>query len=467
MAFNPFKLFGRNKEIKQPLKQKSFNAGFNPAIFPSLLFNDVSADFISFDSPVKLLNSYKSNPIVNAVINIKANAFSNFRFKIEDLKTNELFYLKDAPDSNIKKLLTKPNPWQTSTEWKKMCKIHEGVFGNVYLYGSLPSGFTNIKFSGDNVSVLNFLPPYLTKPIITGNWLDATELDEIVKEYHFTDVLRSNYLNKIPTKQVFHMNEPNITYDTQFVKGVSKLLSLSKPISNIDKAYESRNVLIKRRGALGYLTSDRKSGDLGTLPLQDDHIEQIQDAYSKYGLLDNQYGLMILNQPVKYQEMGKSVKDLMLFEEVESSAITISNAFGVPELLTKAYVNGGTFENLGASERRLYDSTIIPETEIFIDGLNDFLKTEELGLKIHASFEHVKVLQNSKKEESETNQTNEQTALSSFKIGAFTYNQYLQAIGQPNDTEIGEKRIWDLQPNQIAAIVSDNNVLTETPLSNE
>lgn len=464
MAFKLLNPFGRNKKTKQPLKQKNFNADFNPAIFPSLFLNDVSADFISFDAPIKLLNSYKSNPIVNAVINIKANAFSNLRFKIEDLRTNEVFELKDAPDSNIKKLLTKPNAWQTSTEWKKMCKIHEGVFGNMYLYGSIPTGF---RFSGDNISVLNFLPPYLTKPIITGDWLDATDLSEIVREYQFKDVLRSNNLRKIPTEQVLHMNEPNITYDPQFVKGVSKLVALNKPISNIDKAFESRNVLIKKRGALGYLTSDRKSGDLGTMPLQPDDIEQIQDAYSKYGLLDNQYGLMILNQPVKYQEMGKSVKDLMLFEEVESSAIQVSNTFGVPELLTKAYVSGGTFENLQASERRLYDSTIIPETKIFIDGLNDFLKTEELGLKIHASFEHVKVLQNSKKEESETRQVDEQTALSSFKIGAFTYNQYLQAIGQPNDTQIGDLRIWDLQPNQIAAIVSDNNVLTETPPANE
>lgn len=463
MPFSLKNLFGRNKKVKSPLKQKAFDADFNSAIFPSLFLNDINAEFLSFDSPAKLLDIYTTNPIVNGVVNIKANAFKNLRFQIEDLRTNEIFELKDAPDSNIKTLLTKPNAWQTCTEWLQMYKIHEAIFGNTYLYASVPSGF---EVNAEDVTVLNLLPPYLTKPIVTGNWLETRDINDIVKEYQFHNVLKNN-IQKFKPNTILHLNEPNITYDLNFVKGKSKLLALSKPVSNIEKAYESRNVLIKKRGALGFLSSDRKSGELGTLPLMDQDIEQIQDQYNKYGTLDNQYSLLILNQPVKYQEMGKSVKDLMLFEEVESSTITISNSYGVPELLTKAYVSGGTFENLQASERRLYDSTIIPETKIFIDGLNDFLKTAELNIKIHASFDHVKVLQTSKTEESETRRRDEETALSSFKIGAFTYNQYLQAIGQPNDAEIGNLRIWDLQPNQIAAIISNNNVLTETTAGNE
>lgn len=448
MGFNFFK----KKPKQTDLKQKS--AGVNNHVgHPSFFITDDTASWLDLTTPGSLLGQYKNNPAVNAVINIEANAFSNLRFKIKDLKSGEVTTLEESKDEDIKKLLKSPNPWQTTNEWLRSFRINKLVFGNGYLYASVPVGYEN-SFDYTDVKVLNVLNSYLITPKITGNWLEAEDITDVVSYYEFNNTLKSR-VEKLDTLKILHINEPNIELDRNFVTGKSKLIALSKPISNIMGAFESRNVLIKKRGALGFLSSDKKDGDLGTLPLNEDEVEETQEGYQKYGLMSDQYQLLILNQPLKYQQMGMSVKELMLFEEVESSTIAIANSYGVPELLVKAYVKGGTFENLIASERRLYDSTIIPESEIFINGLNDFLKTKEKGIEIIGSFEHVKCLQKNQKEEAETHAIKERAVISAFRIGAITYNQYLQAIGLPNDPAIGEQKIWDLDEKKLEVIMSN------------
>ena len=103
-------------------------------------------------------------------------------------------------------------------------------------------------------------------------------------------------------------------------------------------------------------------------------------------------------------------------------------------------------------KRGLYDSTIIPEANDFVLGLNNFLKTKDLGIYLEVDFDHIASLQSDKKAEAMTNQINATTMLDAFKNGAVVYNDYLNALGLAHDDEIGELRIWDLEEEQLAAI---------------
>jgi hypothetical protein len=397
------------------------------------------------------LKCYQENPIVQAIINIKAEAFANIKFSVKDLKTDEIFPLEkyEKDKGKLAALLSRPNPLQSTYEWLMQHKVNNEVFGNAYVYASLPVGWKN-KFTYEDINVMNNLFSYKVTPVLTGKWLEATSLEEIVKEYIFLDMNGREL--RFPTNTVFHSNNVNIQLDAHFTEGKSKLIALRSPISNIDKAYESRNVLINRRGALGILTSEKKDEAMGNIALSPEEKKEVQDDYKKYGLMEDQHNLLISPQPLKYQKMAMSVKELMLFEEVESDAIAVANSFGVPELLAKYYLKGGTFSNLDASEKRLYDSTIIPESKDFMVGLNNFFKTKELGIELLGTYDHLNILQINKKEEAETQKTKQETALSAFKIGAITYNNYLAAFDMPNDAVFGELRIWDLNESQRSAI---------------
>lgn len=409
---------------------------------------------------IYLLDCYYENPVVQAVINIKAEAFANIRFKVKDLKTGEEIPLEDydKDGGKLHNLIGQPNPLQSTYEWLRQMKVNYEVFGNAYVYASLPIGWEN-RFTYRDINVLNNLPPYCMTKVLTGKWLDATKKDEIIANYVFNGF--NGNKKPINTNSILHLNNVNIKFDQSFTDGKSDLLALQKPISNIIYAYESRNVLIRKRGALGVLTSEKKDDVMGSLPMDDKEIKAVQDAFKNYGLLDDQFSHIISPMPLKYQRMAMSVKELMLFEEIEADAIAVAVAKGVPELLVKYYVKGGTFENMDASEKRLYDSTIIPESQDFMVGVNNFLKTKEMGIKLLGTYDHLNVLQENKKEEAETNSEKERTALSAFKIGAIVYDDYLNAIGMPSDPAIGSKRIWDLDEKQLAALkfntVKDGN----------
>lgn len=418
-----------------------------------------STSFITHGIPVwrnlselaYLLQCYSENTVVNAVVNIKAKAFSNMKFRVKDLKTGDIIPIEDydADGGKLKALIERPNPMQSTFEWLRQFKVNHEVFGNGYAYASIPVGYEN-NFTYEDINVMNNLPPYAMSPVLTGNWLEAETKEEIISEYELTGF--GGYIRHLPTATVFHVNSENIKLDEHFTEGVSDLIALQRPISNIDSAFESRNVLIRKRGAIGAWTSEKRDEAMGNLPLEEDEIEEVQKAFSKYGLLEDQYQQIISPQPLKWQKTAMNVKELMLFEEVEADAIAIANAKGVPELLMKYYIKSGTFNNLDASEKRLYDATIIPETNDFMIALNHFLKTRERDIELIGSFDHLNILQINKKEEADTIRVHEQAAVSAFRIGAITYDDYLQRIGLPADELIGSLRIWDLSEEQLKII---------------
>jgi len=57
-----------------------------------------------------LLKCYYENPVVQTIINIKAEAFANIKFRVKDLKNGEIVPLADykADRDMLKKLLKKP-----------------------------------------------------------------------------------------------------------------------------------------------------------------------------------------------------------------------------------------------------------------------------------------------------------------------------------------------------------------------
>ena len=421
---------------------------------PSTFITTSTPVWRNFSELIYLLDCYYQNPVVQAIVNIKAEAFANMRFKVKDLKTKEIYLLEDYEDDDgkLKKLLSRPNPLQTGSEWLRQLKVNYEVFGNGYVYGMVPVGWEN-NFTYQDIEVMNNLPPYCISPVLTGNWLTATTKEEIIQHYVLKNF--NNTTKELNTNSVMHFNNVNIQFDQNFTSGKSDLLALKMPITNIFKAYEARNVLLENRGPQGAWTSEKKDDAMGSIPMNDKEILAVQQAFSNYGILENQYLNVISPMPLKFQKTGFSTKELMLFEEVESDAIAIAVSKGVPELLVKYYIKGGTFENLDASEKRLYDSTIIPETNDFMSNFNYFFNTESLGIELIGSYDHLNILQSNKKEEAETVDKNSQAADRDFRTGIITVNQYLARIDEPHiegENGLGDMRIWDLSPEQQAAI---------------
>ncbi len=404
-----------------------------------------------------LLKCYYENPIVQSIINLKAEAFANIRFSVKDLKSGEVFPLNEyeKDKGKLNELLSQPNPLQNTYEWLRHLKVNREVFGNSYTYASIPEAF-NFK-SYQDITVINNLPSYLVTPVLTGAWLEAETRDEIIKEYVLENF---NGIKKhLPTNKILHLNNVNLKLDKNFTEGVSNLIALKNPISNIDAAFESKNVIITKRGPTGILSSNMKDDSTGsTLPLREDELKEVHKEFEKYGLMNGQFSHILSPYALTYQKTGFGVKELMLFEEISHSAIAVCHAYGVPEEIVKYYIKNGTLgTDSNVAEKRLYDSTIIPESEDFIKGLNNFFKTKEHGIVLIGSYDHVKVLQKNKKEEAEVKKITSETAKSNFMSGLTNYGQYAIACDvELEDKKMEKKMIWDLDENQLNAIGINN-----------
>jgi hypothetical protein len=419
-----------------------------------------AASWLGYGSDLEYLDAFSRNPVLRAIIEIKARAKSNLIFRIYDLKKKE--YIDTAstmrPDLlNLINLLKRPNPLQSYSEWQLLSEVNYSIFGNSYDYGTLPDGFTDLNYQ--TITSIKQLPPYLMGYMLTGKYFEQTTIEGILEKYMLS---LPTGVKDIPPAQIFHRNDVNIKFDQNFIKGTSKLCGLTMPLTNIEKAFESRNVIISKRGALGVFSSDLKDGT-GTFPLMDTQMTQIQEDFKKYGTLEDQWQYMFLRYPMTYTKTTLNVDELKLFEEVSADAMLVCNGFGVPEILLKLYLSGATFENQEASERRLYRSTVIPETNNQMEYLNNWLKTDAGGIRIDATWDHIPVLQSDKKAESETKKSTSTYMKELWLQGAITHNQWLFSLGLPKYPE-GEIRIWDLTPEQLAVIQkAASNIPQEEP----
>ena len=230
-------------------------------------------------------------------------------------------------------------------------------------------------------------------------------------------------------------------------------------------AFEARNVLGTKKGALGIISPEAKNEELGSLPFQPEQIEQIQEAEKKYGLRNNQDHYMISPAPMKFTKIAMNVKELGLFEEVSHSSMPICYSYGVPVGLVKNWIQTGTLgTDSDEEQKRMYSDSIIPQTEDDTEAVNEFLNLREHGIELVASFDHLKFLQADKKKEAETNKTKTETAEKKFFTGLTTYGQYAIAC----DVELYSKALenkyfFELEP-EIQAAISPKAKTTQTPV---
>lgn len=406
----------------------------------------LTPSYSNMSTNLDYLKAYTTNIGVGGVIDVKANAKGNVRFKIVDLEDNEITMKEmTSEQKHIYNLLKQPNVFQSSYEFWRQYEVFKCVFGNAYWYFSFPE-----TYEGDIMHLTSFtnLWSQFMSVNYTGRYFDAESIDEVIDKYVLS--MGTNWKKEFEPASIVHRNDVSVELDPESITlGISKLKNLRMAISNIDIAFGSRNVISKKRGALGIFTSDMKDAT-GNLPLTKDQKKKADTAFEKYGTLESQQQYILNEYPLKFQRTGMNMKDLMLFEEVATDVMHIAHKFGVPEVLVKAYLQGATFENQQASERRLYETTIIPETEDDILALNTYLKCEEYGFRIKATFDHIAVLQEDLKNRATVNRLNGQTMKELFMTNGCSIGEWRKAISLPVKDEDKDKYMLDFSDEELA-----------------
>ncbi|MPL90920.1 hypothetical protein SDC9_36978 [bioreactor metagenome] len=401
--------------------------------------------------------AYNICPPVNGIINRKARAFTNGKWWILDKENNEA---TGANVTGLQKLLKKPNPLQSWNQLLSQAKVYEQVFGEVFFFAIIPAGFTDKS----KIKALWVVPNWIINVRLTGKHYFQTELADIIEGY---DISLNGSSTPLPDGSVIHIRDINQN-STDVTRGQSRLASLQDPISNIVAAYEARNVLITRKGALGILSNQTRDA-AGAVPLQGEEKKEVQDEFAKYGLGKDQYQVIITNANLRWQPMTFPTKDLMLFEEIQDDVRQIADNFDYPMYLL-GFKEGSTYSNVGEAKKSLYQDTIIPEADGWAETFTNFFELDKQGLRLSVFYDHLDVFQQSEKEKADALLSKVNANLPLLEKNIITLNEFMVNLDFDTRGPEGDRLLSEIQSMPLAvklgvggtqamqAIIADTNI---------
>jgi hypothetical protein len=398
-----------------------------PDKFGDQFFYGIGLSSLNWDG-TKFLNDFML-PEVNGIISLKVNAFANGRLKILSDATGK----EVSNNEPIVKVLRNPNYLQSQKEFLQQTKFFREIYGN---------------------EVLNFLYPVGMPSSLKGMFTINPEIVRIKENLTIPPFLKTasdarysyiwnNQQREFDQDAILHMNRANVSncstisqqetkvdgFQRSYYWGMPTLASLQGPVKNIRAAYEARNVLIENRGALGILTNRASDGIGATMPLNPKDKKELHDEYRKYGLTKAQYQIIITSLSLDWKQMAIDADKLKLLEECKADTEILCLGFGVPYDMI---AQGVTFDNKLRAERQLYQNTIIPEAQEWVDGLNRKLNTADKSWTIHMTYDHLPVFQENQKERAGALMQLTAALDKALMAGAITVDQYkaeLQKFG--------------------------------------
>lgn len=367
--------------------------------------------------------AYECCPPVAAIINKKAQAYINGKTWV--LNTQGKAKGKEATTieaKKLQKLFAQPNPIQNWSQFEAQGYIYQQLFGYTLILSIKPVGFKeNI-----DASALWNIPPFM---------VDIEETNKLFYQTSQKGMIKKIVLNykgvssELDVDSVYILKDITPSFNS-LIFPQSRICALELPINNIIGAYESRNVLINYRGALGILTKDAgDGGQYGALPLPEGEKENIQNDFRRYGLKHHQWQIIITSASMKWQQMGYPTKDLMLFEEVEGSTQAICDGYNYQyELLSNS--KGVTFANKNEAKKLVYQDAILPEAQSIYGQWNQFFNTSKYNLVIDKDFSHVAVLQADQLQTAQARKARNDALLIEYQNDLITMNRWLELNGE-------------------------------------
>jgi HK97 family phage portal protein len=335
---------------------------------------------------------YRKNATVYSLVNIIAKAASSIPFQVYE-KVNDNDYkrykamnsgtldssvmhkanylkkkaLVELQDTDLHKLLDRPNPAQSYASWITEIIAFGKLTGNRYIYGIAPETGNG----AGKYKELYVMPSQLIE-IISGGIMQP------VKEY----AIEYNGQYKIPADQICHIKDFNPYFDGSgsHLYGQSPLRAGLRSMTTNNEAVQTGVKYLQNQTARGVLMSDE--GDLNEVQAQ-----QLKDKFRKnFQGSDNAGDIIITPKKLSWVNFGLNASDVSLIEQYNASIKDLCNIYNVPAVLLNN-TESSTYNNVKEAKKALYQNCVIPELNKIADELNRWL-APKYGEKLCIEFDY-------------------------------------------------------------------------------
>lgn len=442
------------------LPQKDSQSGHGTFVVDAWRYQQILSALDGLIQPSVVSNNFlemfRTIPEVFWPINYIAKRISEAHFDLKRTKDDSIVWCNRRGADTI---LTQPNPLMTWREVVYQHFVYKLTTGNAFFRASMPETITPDAVKFRWCSHYWSLPAHLVevKPMENSYGIPIfgiASIDELIKGYTLNIGAYSSLT--IPYCQIWHDRDglPELIKGNGYLKAMSRLVSLKKPIANLLAVYEARNVIYLKRGALGFVVA-QKEDPTGTVALEPREKEELREQVNnKYGVGEGQSPWGVTDIPVSFVRTNLSIQELQPFEETLEDAIKIAGAYDIPAVLVPRK-DQSTFSNQDAAEKSVYTSTIIPAAKRFCEALTTFLGLDREGLYIDCDFSDVACLQVGFKEKEEVNKLVNERCLLQFNNGLISINDWRSAIHMDAlEGEIYDKVKFEMTPEEISKVDS-------------
>lgn len=460
------------KEKELPLIVKGDNGAMpsnqgNNAVVDAWRYSQVASMLDGLIHPSVVGNNFielfKTIPEVFWPIDFIAKRISEAHFDLKRVKDDSLVWCNRMGADTI---LKQPNPIMTWREIVYQHFVYKLATGNAFFRAAMPENITPDAIKFQWCSNYWSLPAHLVqvKPMEHSYGVPMfgiADIEELIKGYQL-DLGPYTGLT-IPYWQIWHDRDgvPELIKGTGYLKSDSRLLSVKKPIANLIAVYEARNVIYLKRGALGFIVS-QKTDPTGTVALEPEEKESIQNEFNgKYGIENGKSPFVITDIPMNFIKTSSSISDMQPFDETLEDAIKIASVFGIPSVLIPRK-DQSTFSNQDTAEKSVYTSVIIPAAKRFCESLSIFLGLEQKGLYLDCDFSEVACLQIGLKESEQVKKLVNDRCLMQFNNGLISINDWRAQIHESSlEGEVFDKVKFEMTPEEMDMV--DNVIKSSSP----
>lgn len=356
-------------------KNKNTNEQYNRAIY-NWLGNSVIWNTENDDSYIT--EGYQKNATIYSLINLITKAATTIPFQVYE-KTNENDYkrykaltsgimdsasiqkasllqknaLVELQDTELHKILERPNPAQSYNAWLTELIAFGKLTGNRYIYGIGPDTGANVgKFTE-----LYVMPSQVMEII-------SNSIMEPVSKYK----LEYNGTKYIDASEICHIKDFNPYYDGtgSHMYGQSPLRAGLRTLTTNNEAVQTGVKYLQNQTARGLLTSEM--GDINEVQAQ-----QLKDKFRRqHQGSDNAGDIIITPNKMSWVNFGLNASDVSLIAQYNASIKDLCNIYNVPvQLLNNT--DSSSYNNMKEAKKALYQNAVIPELVKIKDELNRWL----------------------------------------------------------------------------------------------
>mgnify|MGYP003591764962 CR=1 FL=1 len=294
-------------------------------------------------------DAFNKSSVVQTAIRKRSDAFSHLEIWAKDDNGKKI--INNGVVKNDLKLLSQPNEYQNFNCFNNHVESQVCIYGICYVYKS--------KIIGINKFNYYIIPFDMVSPVYSNTYNSIFE-----KEILYYNINTGSGALRLETDDIFIYRD-NWYKNRQGTFGLSRLYSLSEPISTLLSIGETITQLIVDGGARGIIGQGAKDIDTYSAPFLTREKIELQKALKEYGGLRGKFKYIITKGAASYIPITSKIVDMQLPELLMSAKISVFEQYGLPNIFAAEETR---YKSLPEARKEFYTGTIIPEaTKRFSD----------------------------------------------------------------------------------------------------